>query len=92
MPPWTLRPCLVRETIVGARDVAHRSAQMETDWTGPCHPGSRSPRRGHKRSQRFRNELAWKGRGGRPLRLRHSRREEGGCGRYKDYGEGMRVL
>lgn len=90
MPPWTLCTCLVRETIIGARDVAHRSAQMETGWTGPCHPGSRSPRRGHKRSQRFRNGLTWKGRGGRPLR--HSRREEGGCGRSKDSGEGMRVL
>lgn len=63
--------CLVRETVVGARDGAHRSAQMQMGWTGPSCPGSRSPRRGHKSSQRFGNGLVWKGRGGRPLRLRH---------------------
>lgn len=30
-PPWTLHTWLVRETIVDAGDVAHRSAQMEED-------------------------------------------------------------
>lgn len=47
---------------VNAGDVAHRSAQVERRWTSLCCPGSRAPRKVHKKSQHFRPGLVWNGR------------------------------